>query len=108
GMELKVRHRGGYPPFGRLLALILSGEDEQGVRQAGSKLVQQFPIKPGLKILGPAPAPLARLRDRWRYRLLLHSTSDQPLHATVKDWLGSVPLPRGVRVDIDVDPQSFL
>lgn len=108
GLELKVRQRGGYPPFGRLLALILSGETEQDVRHAGSKLVQNFPHKPGLKILGPAPAPLARLRDRWRYRLLLHSTAEQPLHAAVKDWLSHVPLPKGVRVDIDVDPQSFL
>ncbi|MBI1363214.1 MAG: primosomal protein N' [Proteobacteria bacterium] len=104
-LELKSRKGGGFPPFGRLTALILSGPREGEVITCGQHLARQFPQADGLRLLGPAPAPIARVRDKYRYRLLVRSS--QPAHALVKHWLESTPVPKGVRIDIDVDPQSF-
>ena len=59
-------------------------------------------------ILGPAPAPLALLRGRYRYRLLLNARRSAEVQKVIKDWLGSLQLPQGVRVAVDVDPYSFV
>jgi primosomal protein N' (replication factor Y) len=59
-------------------------------------------------VLGPAPAPLAMLRGRHRYRLLVQARRDLPLPAILRDWLARVPLASAVRVVIDVDPYSFV
>ena len=57
---------------------------------------------------GPAPAPLAMLRGRHRHRLLVHAARSVPVQDIIRDWLGALELPRGVRVAVDVDPYSFL
>jgi len=59
-------------------------------------------------VLGPAPAPLAILRGRHRRRLLLKTRRDIAVQPLLRHWLAQAPLGRGVRVDVDVDPVSFL
>ncbi len=104
-LELASRARGQNPPFGRLIALILSGEQEQAVHQAGKILAQSFPMAEGFRLLGPVPAPLFKINNQFRYRLLIKSI--QPAQKQVHNWLATVQLPKSVRVTIDVDPQSF-
>ncbi|MBM3581094.1 MAG: hypothetical protein FJX37_03915, partial [Alphaproteobacteria bacterium] len=62
----------------------------------------------GLRVLGPAPAPLAVLRGRHRRRFLLKAPRAVAVQNIVRDWLARVRLPRGVRVQVDVDPYGFL
>jgi primosomal protein N' (replication factor Y) len=61
-----------------------------------------------VEVLGPAPAPLALLRGRHRRRLLVKARRDVPVQRVVREWLKKVPLPREVRVQVDVDPVGFL
>jgi primosomal protein N' (replication factor Y) len=96
------------PPFGRLAALIVSGRDEAAVDSASRALARAAPAIAGVRVLGPAPAPLALLRGRHRRRLLAHSGRPFALSAYVRDWLAAVSLPGSVRVQVDIDPQSFL
>ena len=96
------------PPFGRLAALIVSGRDEAAVNSASRALARAAPAIAGVRLLGPAPAPLALLRGRHRRRLLAHSGRTFALSAYVRDWLAAVSLPGSVRVQVDIDPQSFL
>ena len=69
--ELAERREAGMPPFGRLAAVIVSGRDLQAVRRFAALLAREAPEAPGLRVLGPAPAPLALLRGRYRQRLLV-------------------------------------
>ena len=63
----------------------------------------------GVTVLGPAEAPLALIRGRYRFRLLVKTEREVDLQAYLRAWLARCPKPRGnVRVAIDVDPQSFL
>ncbi len=62
----------------------------------------------GILVLGPAPAPMALLRGRHRRRLLLKVRRDVAVQPILRAWLGSVKVPGGGRVDVDVDPISFL
>ena len=59
-------------------------------------------------MLGPAPAPLALLRGRHRRRFLLKTKRDVNIQAVLRDWLAKVKLPGSVRVQVDIDPYSFL
>jgi primosomal protein N' (replication factor Y) len=61
-----------------------------------------------VSVLGPAPAPLALLRGRWRERLLVQAALEVDLPAWLRRWLGPVRLPSQVSLQIDVNPQSFL
>jgi primosomal protein N' (replication factor Y) len=62
----------------------------------------------GIVVLGPAPAPMSLLRGRHRRRLLLKVRRDVAVQPILRHWLAAVKVPRGGRVDVDVDPISFL
>ena len=106
--ETEARRSAGMPPFGRLAALIVSGRDPDLVRDAAYALAQGAPQGKELQVLGPAPAPLAMLRGRHRWRLLLKAERTVNVPETVRRWLRAVPLPNQVRVRADIDPYSFL
>ncbi len=106
--EAQSRRPGFWPPYGRLAALIVSAADASAADEAARALGRNAPAAEGVQVLGPAPAPLAILRGRHRRRLLLRTRRDIAVQPLLREWLASVTLPRGVRVDIDVDPISFL
>ncbi len=106
--EAEARRPGNWPPYGRLAALIVSAETPAAADAVARDLGRAAPYGDGILVLGPAPAPLAILRGRHRRRLLLKTRRDIAVQGLLQAWLASVPVPRGVRVDIDVDPVSFL
>jgi primosomal protein N' (replication factor Y) len=106
--ETATRRDLGLPPFGRLAALIVSSEDEGAARAAAQALGAAAPQRAGMEVLGPATAPLAMLRGRYRFRLLVRAGRQVPLSAIVRDWLARVAVPGGVRVVVDVDPYNFV
>lgn len=105
--EADGRRSLGMPPFGRLVALILSSNNEDAVRQAGRDLARAAPSAPGVDILGPAPAFMALLRGRHRHRFLIKGPRNRLLQPLIRAWLDAVKLPSSVRVQVDVDPYSF-
>ncbi|MBN9508575.1 MAG: primosomal protein N' [Alphaproteobacteria bacterium] len=106
--EAGQRRPGHWPPFGRLAALIVSAETAEAADAAARDLARAAPHGPGITVLGPAPAPLAILRGRHRRRLLLKTRRDIAVQPLLREWLGKVQ-PRGAtRIDVDVDPMSFL
>jgi primosomal protein N' (replication factor Y) len=106
--ESAARRRHGLPPFGRLAALIVSGGDRDAVDRVAAGLGRAAPHGAGLLVLGPAEAPLALLRGRHRRRLLLKADRGIAVQPILRDWLDRVPSPASVRIQIDIDPFSFL
>ncbi|HQT72970.1 MAG TPA: primosomal protein N' [Acidiphilium sp.] len=108
--EADLRAPGHWPPFGRLAALIVSADDAAIADAAAAALARTQPQE-GVQVLGPAPAPFAILRGRHRRRLLLRAPRGVAVQPVLRDWLARARaggLPRAARVDIDVDPISFL
>ena len=91
-----------------LKAVIVSGRDPQDVRGFAGLLARDAPNGPGLRVLGPAPAPLAVLRGRHRQRLLAIAGANVDLADALRPWLKGRRLPGSLRLHIDVDPYSFL
>ena len=106
--ETEARRHAGAPPFGRWAAIIVSSEDEAEARDAARIIGQSQPRVKDIAILGPAPAPMALLRGRYRYRLLINARRSAQVQDVIRDWLDRLDLPRGVRVSVDIDPYSFV
>lgn len=106
--EAAARRPGNWPPYGRLAALIVSAASEEQADILARDLGRAAPRGAGILVLGPAPAPLSLLRGRHRRRLLLKTRRDIAVQPLLRDWLDKVPVMRGARVEVDVDPVSFL
>jgi primosomal protein N' (replication factor Y) len=106
--EAELRRPGHWPPVGRLAALIVSAEKAEVADATARALGLAAPKGEGVLVLGPAPAPLAILRGRHRRRLLLKTRRDIAVQPLLRAWLAQVPVRSGARVDVDVDPVSFL
>ncbi len=111
--EIAARKGVGLPPFGRLASIIVSASErpvaEAHARAMRSALPPVQDVSSEIKVLGPAEAPMALIRGRYRFRLLVQTGRSVDLQQFLRDWLAETPKPRGnVRVQIDVDPQSFL
>jgi primosomal protein N' (replication factor Y) (superfamily II helicase) len=107
--EIDARERTQYPPFGRLASLVVSGEDKHDAQDFARALARAAPLDEAVRILGPVEAPLALIRGRHRLRLLIKAPRNYDLSAYMREWLAEGPKPKGsLKLDIDIDPQSFL
>ena len=107
--EITERERALLPPFGRLASIIVSADTRADAETHARGLRAAVPPVPGLSVLGPAEAPLALIRGRYRFRLLVHGRRNAEIQAFLKAMMDRGPKIRGsVHVQIDVDPQSFL
>jgi primosomal protein N' (replication factor Y) len=106
--EARERERHVMPPFGRLAALIVSSPDGRQADEAARVLARSRPADSRVQVLGPAPAPLAILRGRHRRRLLVKAPRAVNMQAFLRAWLDRSRLPNSVRVQVDVDPYSFM
>ncbi len=108
--EAAAREAAGAPPYGRMAALILSGPDEAKVFGVGRALAQSAgPVTAlGAQVFGPVAAPIARVRGRFRVRMLVKAPRGVPLQPRLAAWCAGVKLPPNTRLAIDIDPQSFL
>lgn len=107
-MEKAERESAQMPPYGRLAAVIISGPHEGEVDATARALGRARPKDPELAVLGPAPAAMALLRGRHRRRFLVKAPRGFNLQGVLREWLAAVRPGKGVRVQVDVDPMSFL
>jgi primosomal protein N' (replication factor Y) len=107
--EIEARERTFYPPFGRLASLIISAGDRPSAEGFARRLAATAPRDDRVQLLGPAEAPLAVIKGRYRFRLLLKSARGFDLSDYLRHWLAAAPKPKGnLKLEVDVDPQSFL
>lgn len=106
--ETAARKNAEAPPFGRYAAIIISSEVLDEATDVARMISRSAPRIDGMHLYGPAPAPLAMLRGRHRQRLLVHARRTLDVQTIIRNWLGPLKWPAGVRVAVDVDPYSFL
>ena len=110
--ETGLRKALGYPPFSRLINLVLDGEDEEAVQGRANTLSaigKRLRRPKKTEILGPAPAPISRLRGRFRWQLLLKGPNLEELHHLCHELeQEQVRLGGAVNLSVDVDPENML
>lgn len=104
--EKVLREQLGYPPFGRLGRIVIDGISEEKVSRAAQKLSRSIKLGPEGRILGPSPAPLSRIRNKYRWHLLVLTRT----HGELVQALSSARQQQftAVRVHVRVDPIQLL
>ncbi|MEK9645147.1 MAG: primosomal protein N' [Alphaproteobacteria bacterium] len=106
--EAAARRQHDMPPYGRLAAIVVAGRDADAVDVAAAALGRTAPRLDGVRVLGPAPAPLSVIRGRHRRRLLVQARKDANIQDVLRRWVFSQKPKGGVRITVDIDPYSFL
>jgi primosomal protein N' (replication factor Y) len=114
--EINFRRALNYPPFSRLVCLRLEGpkleEVEKKARMLGAtlreKTIHNSRFREKIEILGPAPAPIEKLRNRYRWQLLLKGKQSSSLLELAKQAQEGLPRSRSLRLHVDVDPYNML
>lgn len=108
--EAAERQAAQVPPFGRLAAIIISAPEAERAFDLGNHLLRNAgPLQAiGAQIFGPAPAPIARVRSRFRVRMLIKAEKSAPLQRALAQWIAPITLKGDLRLSVDIDPQSFL
>jgi primosomal protein N' (replication factor Y) len=106
--EIALREANGYPPFGRLASMVITANERHEAESYGRALVSAAPKDDGVRVLGPAEAPVAVVRGRHRFRVLVKAPRAFDLSAYMREWLAAAPKTRGnIKLQVDIDPQSF-
>ena len=107
-MEKKTRKILKMPPYGKLAAIIVTGNNQNAAENVAIRLGQTAPNTENVSTLGPAPAPIFMLRGKYRYRLLLKTAKNIKIQDVIREWLRKVEPPSNVRISVDIDPYSFM
>lgn len=107
-VEEETREMMGMPPFGRLAALILSYPEEMEAARIAREAGMVAPNAVGVDVWGPAPAPISLLRGRYRWRFLVRADLNVDLSGYMSAWRDGLKLPSQARLQLDIDPYSFL
>jgi primosomal protein N' (replication factor Y) len=109
GVEMQMRDMLGLPPFGRLAAVIIWGPDLKKTKQLVRDFLTLAPRADGIEILGPSEAPISRLRGLFRQRLFIRAEPGVNLSAYMTAWRARQKrVPAKYKIQIDIDPQSFV
>jgi primosomal protein N' (replication factor Y) len=108
--EREERRALGFPPYGRIANVVFTGATESDVEAAAraAALALEGTLDPPAGVLGPSPAPIARLKGQWRWHLLAKGPEDADLPAALDAALTGLRLPPEVTMVVDVDPLSLL
>jgi primosomal protein N' (replication factor Y) (superfamily II helicase) len=114
--EMQQREELGYPPFGRIVLAVFRGPDSEKTERAALRFLQRVPGNAGFEILGPAAAPIAKLKGEFRYQIIFRqSKAGDPSAASLRAALWKAmneymktPVERSVRLYLDMDPMDLM
>ena len=97
------------PPYGRLAAIVISSRSRDIAAEFARTVSLRAPKSSKVLVLGPSEAPIAIIRSRYRYRILVKAAREIDLSAYMRAWRDDLPKQKGdLRMTIDIDPYSFL
>jgi primosomal protein N' (replication factor Y) len=106
-LEIHNRQIGNLPPFSRQASIIVTGDTEERVKVFCLEMLRALPAVDDITLFGPAPAPLIKLRGKYRYRFLLQSSKHKLLQPFLHDWLRAIKFPSNIKLTLDIDSISF-
>ena len=105
--ELALRKEKKLPPFYRLISLIISGKSEQTIMKSAINLKSRLPKLSGVNVLGPVLAPIARLRKKYRCRILIRYPKNLFIQKYLSKSFDKIKIGPGIKLEVDVDPINF-
>ena len=105
--ELALRKKNNLPPFERFISIILSGKNEKKIESFAYRLKEKLNKNLNAKILGPVIAPIFKINNNFRYRILIRSKKTQKIQKTLSNILNNFKNQKEIKLAVDVDPISF-
>lgn len=105
--ELENRKAANMPPFSRIVMVSMSGKSQEELIAFMRALSGIIPNHDTIRFLGPTPAPIFLIKNKFRYRFIIIAPKNINIQKLVKEWLNSISHPKSIDVRIDVDPISF-
>ena len=105
--ELLLRKEKKLPPFYRLISLIISGKNEQLIMKFAINIKSKLPKKNEVNILGPVLAPIAKLKKKYRCRILIRYPKNLFIQKYLSQFLNKIKIASGIKLEVDVDPINF-
>ena len=105
--ELLLRKEKKLPPFYRLISLIISGKNEQLIMKFAINIKSKLPKKNEVNVLGPVLAPIAKLKKKYRCRILIRYPKNLFIQKYLSQSLNKIKLVSGIKLEVDVDPINF-
>jgi primosomal protein N' (replication factor Y) len=108
--EIALRKELSYPPFSKLIRIIFSFR----TKESAGKIVKDIANRTrklnnkGVEVLGPAPAPIEKIRSLWRWHLIIKGKNSRTLRQAASDILANLKDIKEVKIDVDVDPINLL
>jgi primosomal protein N' (replication factor Y) len=110
--ELPIREQLLYPPYGSIVRIVVRSVSDRAVADWAGLVAERLRAEaagmPAIRVLGPAPAPIARLRDRFRWHVQVHGPDGRELRDVVRRATFSLRAPEDVAWIADVDPVDML
>ena len=105
--ELLLRKEKKLPPIYRLISLIISGKDELFIMKFANNIKLELPKINQVNILGPVLAPIAKLRKKYRCRILIRYPKNLFVQKYLSQSLEKIKITSGIKLEVDVDPINF-
>lgn len=108
--EMKIRHSFLYPPYMFLVLLTISHEEEREVFQAATQLRQGLAnkLQKDTMVLGPSPSPIARLKNRYRYQLMIKYRNHKTLNTVIESEINKMNKKKGLQITVDFNPYQLM
>ncbi|MBP7189738.1 MAG: primosomal protein N' [Rickettsiaceae bacterium] len=105
--ELDTRVSSNMPPVTKMAAMLISGPDESKIMIEAKKIVRISPRADKVRILGPVPALLSKLQNKYRYRILIIADRKIDIQSYISTWLSNYRLPGAMTMKVDIDPYNL-
>ena len=113
--EIKAREEFDYPPFSKIIRLILSSPNQYRTEKSAMEiamrlriLIDKFGTKEKLEVLGPTECVIGRLSGKYRYQIIIKNKMEEKGHSFISKFLSQMTIPKDIRLAIDVDPLDIL
>jgi primosomal protein N' (replication factor Y) (superfamily II helicase) len=109
-VELPQRESAGYPPFASMARIVIRGAKENDARMLADELGRRLRAAAtnDVRVLGPAPAPMTKLRGQYRFQIQMHSTDGELLRAAIRAATSDIKAPEELMWTVDVDPWDMM
>jgi len=108
-LEQRKREQANLPPFGNMASITVSSSKEEDAKKVCRQLFSCIPPHENkIKILGPAPASLAKRKRQYRWHFLIQTPKNFSRQNFLLQWISKVSPPQNTKISIDIDPQNFL
>ncbi|MFQ3307661.1 MAG: primosomal protein N' (replication factor Y) [Candidatus Midichloriaceae bacterium] len=105
--EIKKRAESFMPPISRLVLIRADSRDEEVLHSFMHYIAQKAPCNKNVDIMGPSPSPMYKVRNRYRYRIILRSEKNINIQKYIANWLNEIDIPSSIKLKIDIDPYNF-